>query len=266
MQPLLHLDRRFDEKLEGVMRVSVVATGIDALTQSAPLPFVNTDTASSGGADDMPMHMAKMKQVINFGNLTPTSFASSTGEQSIAEKATDSHVVTELQSATTASLSEQIKPEQPVKDVNSAETEQADETVLSNPTQLDLETAARQAEPQGAGQEEEPADNVSSDNNTAEQSAGHQAETHEQATIIRRPDYIPAASKDVGTDDEVLSAAAELPALSLLNRFSGIWSSKPADKLIAAHASVKQGQDKPAEKTEPVLKEQMLPYQKSKNP
>ena len=31
----------FDEKLEGVMRVSVVATGIEAMEQTSPLPFIN---------------------------------------------------------------------------------------------------------------------------------------------------------------------------------------------------------------------------------
>ena len=242
----------FDEKLEGVMRVSIVATGIDALTQSTPLPFIDNDTADSGGTNDMHMHVAKMKQVINFGNLAPTSFAPPAGDQVTAEKAADSHMATELQSAATASLSEQIKPEQPIEDLHSTDTEQADETMESNPAQLDLETAARQVETQATGQVEETTESVSSENHAAEQP---KAETHEQATIIRRPTYIPAASKDVGTDDEVVSAAAESAARpSLLNRFSGIWSSKPTDKLVAAQAIVKQAQDKPAEKTEPVLK------------
>ena len=139
--------------------------------------------------------------------------------------------------------------------LHSADTEQADETMVSNPAQLDLETAARQVETQATGQEksQQTAFPLKIIQQNSQLTA--QAETHEQATIIRRPTYIPAASKDVGTDDEVVSAATESAARpSLLNRFSGIWSSKPTDKLGAAQAIVKEAQDKPAEKTEPVLK------------
>ncbi len=38
-----------------------------------------------------------------------------------------------------------------------------------------------------------------------------------------------------------------------MNRFTGIWSSKPTDNSAAAQPSALQKQDKLAEKTEPVL-------------
>ena len=245
----------FDEKLEGVMRVSVVATGIDTLTQSAPLPFVETDARSSSGISDTLMPPEKMKQVINFGDLASASFASPTGIQPIAEQAADTPATSEKRSATTASLSEQMMPEQPAEDVNSTEKEQADETIASNPAQLDLEAAARTAETQPTRQAEAQVDTISSETDTTKQSAEqHKTETHEEATIIRRPTYIPAAFKDVGTDDEVVRAAAEANARpSLLNRFSGIWSSKPADKPAVTQASLNQSPDKLTAKTEPVL-------------
>ncbi len=245
----------FDEKLEGVMRVSVVATGIDALTQIAPLSSSDTDTARSAGAADTPIPTAKMKQVINFGNLAPASFASPSGEQPFAEQAADVPVVAELQLDAEAPLPEKMTPEQPAENVVSAEMKQADEVKASDPAQLDLETAAKQAKTQLTGQEEEPVDSVSADTDTDKQLAGQiRVETHEQATIIRRPAYVPAASKDVGTDDEAVNAAAEATTrLSLLNRFSEIWSPKPADKLANTQTSGKQGHDKLVEKTEPVL-------------
>ena len=245
----------FDEKLEGVMRVSVVATGIDALNQSAPIPSVDTDTTSLGGTVDTPMPTTKMKQVINFSNLAPASFALPSDEDPVTTQVTTTPKANDLQTAASATLSSQLTTEQPSSDANSAKTEQADKTMTPDAKQLDLEIAARQAETQATEQGEEPKNNVSADSGITEQVMGQpKAETHKEATIVRRPAYIPAASKDVGTDDEAINAAAGATARpSLLNRFSGIWSSKPADTQAAAQISVKQDQDKPTEKTEPVL-------------
>ena len=64
----------FEEKLEGVMRVSVVATGIDALSISSPLPLKGTTDTDSAGASSEVMSSEKVKQVINFGDLAPASF------------------------------------------------------------------------------------------------------------------------------------------------------------------------------------------------
>ena len=51
-----------------------------------------------------------------------------------------------------------------------------------------------------------------------------------------------------------MGAAAEAKTRpGLLNRFSGIWSSKPADNPAVTQSSDMQKQDKLAEKTEPVL-------------
>ena len=121
--------------------------------------------------------------------------------------------------------------------------------------QLDLETAANQAKTTARVDDERPAENISAEKNAfSKTSQRSKTETHQQAAIIRRPAYIPAASKDVGTDDEVVGAAAEaISRPGLLNRFSGIWSSKPTDNPAAARPSTMQKQDKLAEKTEPVL-------------
>ena len=73
------------------------------------------------------------------------------------------------------------------------------------------------------------------------------AETHKEATIVRRPAYI-QLPKDVGTDDEAINAAAGATAAQPIKQVSGIWSSKPADTQAAAQISVKQDQDKPTER------------------
>ena len=73
--------------------------------------------------------------------------------------------------------------------------------------------------------------------------------------MIRRAAYVPAAAKDVGTDDEVAQTAAPASPSrpSLLNRFSGIWSSKPADQAKTSASTTEPAKDKPAAKSEPVL-------------
>ena len=121
--------------------------------------------------------------------------------------------------------------------------------------QLDLENAANQDKTRTHVGDEELADDISPGSNTSAQTSQQpNTETHQQAAIIRRPAYIPAASKDVGTDDEVVSVAAQSTTRpGLLNRFSGIWLSKPADSPAAAQPSAIQRQEKLTEKTEPVL-------------
>ena len=245
----------FEEKLEGVMRVSVVATGIDTLSMTTPLPFTETDKASAGASDE-DMTAEKVKQVINFSHLAPASFVPSTYELSASEDTKNASEEVNQQYTQASSLAQQIKPEQQtLADRDSSNAEQSVNAMTPDHAQLDLETAAYQAKTRAHVEDEEPADNISTRSDTSAKTLQQpKAETHQQATIIRRPSYIPAASKDVGTDDEIAGVAAEATTRpSLLNRFSGIWSSKPVDSPATAQPSTIQRQDKSAEKTEPIL-------------
>ena len=245
----------FEEKLEGVMRVSVVATGIDALSTSTPLPFTETDTTSAGAFDEV-VPDAKVKQVINFGHLTQPPFVPPAYEVSATEDTISTPEQVEPQTTQTASLEQQIKTAQQTADEHASPyAEQAGNKLTPDHAQLDLETAAYPTKIGVNVEDKGPTENIPTGSDTsAETSQQPKAETHQQATIIRRPAYIPAASKDVGTDDEVVGVAAETTTRpGLLNRFSGIWSSKPVDGPAATQPSITQRQDKFAEKTEPVL-------------
>ena len=248
----------FEEKLEGVMRVSVVATGIDALSISTPLPLKGTADTDSAGASNEIMSSEKVKQVINFGHLAPASIPP-TYDLSATEDTKNTPEEVDPQSTQTASLEQQIKPEQhtveAADDPGSCRSKQEDNYMIPEHEQLDLETAANQAKTIARVEDEGPEENISTESNAfAKRSQRSKAATHQQAAIIRRPVYIPAASKDVGTDDEVVGAATEATTRpGLLNRFTGIWSSKPTDNSAAAQLSAMQKKDKLAEKTEPVL-------------
>lgn len=251
----------FDEKLEGVMRVSVVATGIDALSQSVPLPFAEADT-STAAVPAMPA--PKVKQVINFGGLAPVAETDLRDhELTTTDQQTD-----EPQTAAIPSLAAQLRaeadpaPEATPADPLQADTAEADAAAPAS-AQLDLEEVANQAEVKPADDlvkaaAESPTTAEAASETVAEPQQQDQTvrpASHEQARVIRRAAYVPAAAKDVGTDDEVTqTAAVTTPSRpSLLNRFSGIWSSKPADTAEAPQAAAEQGKDKPADKSEPVL-------------
>ncbi|MEC7208878.1 MAG: cell division protein FtsZ, partial [Pseudomonadota bacterium] len=94
----------FDEKLEGVMRVSVVATGIDAQSQSASLPFTDGNATTPATSPQVPV-TAKVRPVINFGNLAPTAITQPETSPSVAEQEAP-----EQSSEPAASLSDQIQP------------------------------------------------------------------------------------------------------------------------------------------------------------
>ena len=246
----------FDEKLDGVMRVSVVATGIDALSQSVPLPFAETDTQAIAPAVPA-MPAPKMKQVINFGGLAASSTPAVEPEPQQKDTAAED-VQTDAPQSAAPSLSAQLQPEAEADVTQTATAEanspEATETA-SESAQLDLEDVTSTTREAESAEAPAPvAEQVASE--AAPEQAEHSARpaSHEQAKVIRRAAYVPAAAKDVGTDDEVVqtAAVANPSRPSLLNRFSGIWSSKPSDQPRGA-TPTEQAKDKPAVKSEPVL-------------
>ena len=245
----------FDEKLEGVMRVSVVATGIDALAHSAPLPFAEPNNADPVAVTAAP----KLKPVINFGGLmaeaentaeavqpdnaeVPTEQPAASGQpQDISEPVAMPSLAAQLYSDTGSA--------EPATEETSSPSADSDIASETQSAQLDIEDVAA---PQTAETSEDTDEADTATQSEPEHVSAPAALSHEHARIIRRPAYVPAAAKDVGTDDEVTqTAAVNTPSRpSLLNRFSGIWSAKPAD---TTPASADQGKDKSAEKSEPVL-------------
>ena len=253
----------FDEKLDGVMRVSVVATGIDALSQSVPLPFAETDTPAVTPAMPAP----KMKQVINFGGLAASTASAEDAGLQDQEPVTANEQADEPQ-ITVPSLTAQIQPEAAAADTASTEVKEPEAAETQTPAasanaQLDLEDVTSQASEAGPAETATaaPAPEQAAPEQAATDAGHEQPEqpsrtpSHEQARVIRRAAYVPAAAKDVGTDDEVTQTAAPASPSrpSLLNRFSGIWSSKPADQAKTSASTTEPAKDKPAAKSEPVL-------------
>ena len=138
----------FDEKLDGVMRVSVVATGIDALSQSVPLPFAETDTPAVTPAMPAP----KMKQVINFWGLAASSASAEDAGLQDQEPVTANEQADEPQ-ITVPSLTAQLQPEA-AADTASTEVKEPEAAETQTPAasanaQLDLEDVTSQASEAG---------------------------------------------------------------------------------------------------------------------
>ena len=254
----------FDEKLDGVMRVSVVATGIDALSQSVPLPFTETDTPAATPAATPAITPAmpapKMKQVINFGGLAASSTPTSDADLH-SKDAAEADEQREAPQVAVPSLAAQLQPEADTAvnhtattDVDTPEAAETDTRPATATAQLDLEDVTNQT--QEAETAEQAATSTTPEQATSEITSEQPAQpaSHEQARVIRRAAYVPAAAKDVGTDDEVTQTAtvANPSRPSLLNRFSGIWSTKPAEQAKGS-TTTEPAKDKPAVKSEPVL-------------
>ncbi|MGB1528716.1 MAG: cell division protein FtsZ, partial [Candidatus Puniceispirillaceae bacterium] len=159
----------FEEKLEGVMRVSVVATGIDALSISTPLPLKGTADTDCAGTSNEIMSSEKVKQVINFGHLAPASFIQPTYDLSVTEDTKNTPEEVDPQSTQTASLEQQMKPEQhkveAADDPELCHSKQEDNNMMPEHEQLDLETAANQAKTIARVEDERPAENISAESN-----------------------------------------------------------------------------------------------------
>ena len=113
--------------------------------------------------------------------------------------------------------------------------------------QLDIETAVKSAQESDhmLGDTEPQTDRVAE----AEKAETAIAEPrgHEQATVIRRPLFIPDAPRDVGLDEELVETAPvpeEAPRTSLINRISGLWSGK-TDSASAASTDSASAKEEP---------------------
>ena len=234
----------FDEKLDGVMRVSVVATGINAATQSLGQP----------GSVTAQLHVANVRPstilpnpIASFIPTSPTDVGAST--------AVDASPVAEMplpMEATADSKAAELVPTVP-----KAETNHTDIGALDNGDQLDIDDAINNSEAEAeleTGTDEAvnlQYDRVAADGMEPAPSAT--AEPNAGALPVDGRTGIADAGADAGTRlgfipgqttslpdaegvPETIKTPAKRPA-SLINKISGLWSSKPS---VAESASRKE--------------------------
>ncbi|MGB2534596.1 MAG: cell division protein FtsZ, partial [Candidatus Puniceispirillum sp.] len=256
----------FDEKLDGVMRVSVVATGIDAAsakarppviqpkTETATPPMTTSPVQANAMASAMTSPLANA-QISPKQEADTTSVSTSTVQESIsslakqADKATsdaeskaDSKPL-DASATNTVSASETDATEEAADTQNSTEAEE---------TQLELTDAVEAAKAVDSEAKAEAAKDVAmqdtADVPTGEAASGETAKTDtasltsrlmprfelqsdakEKAAETPRKTFIPAAPTAM-PDEASVPKAAETPAprpTSIIKQISELWSSKP---------------------------------------
>jgi len=216
----------FDEKLEGVMRVSVVATGIEAMEQTSPLPFINEPNIMQP-----PVAQPQM-QTPAYSVPSAQAVAPVMSEEAPVAHSLSTDTESQPMEAETAEAAEM-----PSMDAGQMEAEE----------QLDIETAVKSAQESDhkLGDTEQQTDMVAEADKA--ETAIAEPRGHEQATVIRRPLFIPDAPRDVGLDEELVETAPvpeEAPRTSLINRISGLWSGK-TDSASAASTDSASAKEEP---------------------
>ena len=201
----------FDDKLEGVMRVSVVATGISGATQINNRPNMmpqKTEAVSPRPSTILP---------------NPVSSFLSPAREAGAKPATES-MADDTADMLDSQLSNELASEAIAEVINTAE---------DTGQQMDITDAINAAAQETAPADLDTAASIESD----VPSAWGDAPTM-QLTIANdeaaapRAKFIPAAPTNM-PDEESVDVAAQTPVTrpsSLINRISGLWSSKPENK------------------------------------
>jgi hypothetical protein len=192
------------------MRVSVVATGIESMEQTSPLPFINEPTMMPAQPVIQP---AAQPSAVAHPQMQVNAFTAPVAETAnmpanempvapaqAEEPSADIAQIQALEAETAAAA------EMPTMEIGALKAEE----------QLDLVNAVKSAEASdhkmdGTGAISTGA--ISTKNASSETTASAEEATpaiaskvsngHEQATIIRRPLFIPDAPRDVGLDEEL---------------------------------------------------------------
>ena len=221
----------FDEKLEGVMRVSVVATGIESMEQTSPLPFINEPTLMPTQPAMQPATPPAAQATVKpQPQMRVNAFTAPAAEMPVATAPAEEATV---DIAPMPALETAAAAEMPTMEMGMLETEQ----------QLDLENAVKSAEASDHKLDgfEVPSTESAADETTASLAgAAEVAKGHAKATVIRRPLFTPDAPRDVGLDEELMQTdpvpeGASRP--SLINRISGLWSAKTETPAPTAEAA-----------------------------
>ncbi|MDC0648982.1 cell division protein FtsZ [Alphaproteobacteria bacterium] len=195
----------FDDKLEGVMRVSVVATGISGAAQINSRPSMlsqKTEAVSPRASTILPNPLSSF--------LSPTCEADF--EPAAASKAHD---------ALESQLSNELASEAIAKVINTAEDASQ---------QMDINDAINAVKQDAASADLETVASIDSDAPSALGDVSTMPLTiaNDEAAAPRAK-FIPAAPTTI-PDEESLDVAAQAPVTrpsSLINKISGLWSSKP---------------------------------------
>ena len=227
----------FDDKLEGVMRVSVVATGISGATQINSRPSMmpqKTEAIAPRPSTILPNPLSSFLSPARDADAEPAT--ATMGETMPATPADDQQMVTSSDLATAPTmagdtadtlesrLSNELASEAIAKVINTADdTDQ----------QMDINDAINAATKDTAPADLETAASINSDAPSAVGDAPTMPLTiaNDEAAAPRAK-FIPAAPTSM-PDEESVDVAAQTPVTrpsSLINRISGLWSSKPQSK------------------------------------
>ena len=208
----------FDEKLEGTLRVSVVATGIDAAVQHDTLPFAQTTTLSAR----TPMATPAAPETQSESQLdfaTPNIATSLTMPASIEEAAAEAEAEAEL------SDDEPTERQESLTTVSETETPSENtEADGSFEAQIDLDDVVAEAEAADAPMSEDIEEDTSD---------APILRIEDPAVATTKPNlFIPDETVDLDSDISLPDAASLAPAAkqaSLITRLSGLWAPKPED-------------------------------------
>ena len=219
----------FDDKLEGVMRVSVVATGISGASQINSRPSMmpqKTEAVSPRPSTILPNPLGSFLSPARKADAKPATETMAETPADDQTMVTSSHLATaptmagDTADMLDSQLSNELASEAIAEVINTAEdTDQ----------QLDINDAIN-----AASQDAAPAD--------LETAASAPAALGDAPTMpltianaeaaAARAKFIPSAPTNM-PDEESLDVAAQTPVTrpsSLINRISGLWSSKPESK------------------------------------
>ena len=261
----------FDEKLDGIMRVSIVATGIDTAIARRETPtFIQAPTTrrstvisaptSLTAEPEMPA-MAKLPEPPEMPEMpaatgdsgegvTEAPEAAPAASETVAENEADepyvpAFVPTQKKSSRLAFLAtgRAGSRELPVprQTGDSAATEEAEAGDREDQLSLEEAIANERATAFGSGM---PADSaVETEADTTEAVADAKAEatddpvmvadTPQELTSPRRP-FVPAAPATMPESELVPETAPAGGKTSLINKISGLWTAKPSEDASAA--------------------------------
>jgi cell division protein FtsZ len=230
----------FDDKLEGVMRVSVVATGIDAATQALGKP--STASAPAAVANLRPSTIVPNP----LAGFVPTQ--PSIAETTMADNSAPANAALSPDIATKADAVDSpdtADADAKVTTADSGTENTAEHRDLSdNADQLDIDDAIAKSTvavaPDETGSQQDDSSVTTdtdhtaplvarTDNETKSDTVTPEAAEIEDTAATPRVGFIPAQTTAL-PDADAVPVAMETPAkrpASLINKISGLWSTKP---------------------------------------
>ena len=223
-----------DESLDGTIRVSVVATGIDAQGLSQPVP--TRTPAKDITSSDLQTSTAPASEV---GSFASTLAASSimTADNAETDKTAEADA-SELMQTASASIAD--APVETALEAQEAASAPEEVSTASDDLQLDLEgavAAMEQAEEEASAGEPLILETII-DEAVAEEAPAEKAIDEEQASADDKPAFIPPAPLAVEPEASLETAApVERSRPTLMRKLSGLWATSKDDEAQEAKAT-----------------------------